>query len=70
VVAWLKQNGVSDVTFPNADMVEVSTTAGVASQLFDANFSTFVHTETATVLSRCEGYALPEAIADVVQVGR
>lgn len=70
VTAWLKESGVSasEISFPNADMVEVETTAAVAGKLFEAKFHNFVHAETSTTLHRVASYTLPSEIASVVEV--
>jgi subtilase family serine protease len=70
VTAFLKENGVSsaEITFPNADMVEVQTTASVAEKLFNAKFHTFVHEKTNTVLHRVASYTLPAEVAEVVEI--
>ena len=66
LTAWLKANGVAEsaITFPNADMVEVVTSVGVASQLFGATFQTWTHS-SGTTLNRVEQYTLPSEIAQV-----
>jgi len=70
VTAWLLQSGVTEeaITFPNADMVELQTTVGVAGKLFDGTFNTFVHASTDTALHRVGAYTLPSHIAAVVEI--
>jgi tripeptidyl-peptidase-1 len=69
LTAWLKANGVaeSDIKFPNADMVEVATSVGVASQLFGSTFQTWTHS-SGTTLNRVEAYTLPSDIAQLVEI--
>lgn len=70
VAAWLKENGVKDISFPNVDMIEANMDAGLAESLLSTKFYDFQSLKKNSVLLRRIGepYSLPSNIASVVQL--
>jgi tripeptidyl-peptidase-1 len=70
VTAWLKENGVKDITFPNADMIEANMGVALAETLFSTKFFDFQSLKKESIVLRriADPYSLPSGVAKVVEL--
>ena len=66
---WLAHNGLkAKVSSPFEDWMDFETTVSHATELFDAEFSTFAQDGSEKTIIRTLAYSIPESLNDHVQL--